>query len=620
MLYVKKIYLASIPLYVFNTHIMGLYSPNDPRYFTSFQELRRTTPEMLTAHPEPLQNYIKGLQAFYGMRGERNQAEGIRYITLASRTMPLALATLADFYYFGNGIPVNRKMAFLLFKKAADNNNAYSLAMLFTKPFYATAQLTFSEVTEWGELVENAAYKSKLYALAQAGNMEAQYALGSLLMKGAVFTKNIPEGLKLLKAAAAQNHIAARHTLGKLYQHGTDVPQDEELALTYFEQVSRYRNDMKFDYAALLTKPHRPFTNFPKAIQLFKELCAINYPHACKLLASNAFFGIDDSGAPTEPDYDKAFALYQKAVDFGDQSTLYMLANMYYYGLGTPADPEKANRMYKQILDSQDPTLLITQALMHEHGVGTPQNLEMAQALYKKLASVNIFAQKRFEALANKAFEIPTTPKKEKSKGKGKAKATIEPKETSSEEQAGSSELHEAIADIDIAGERLKTTLNTALSYDDQSIITGIDTHNNTITIKNPYDNSVVTITIDRLKPVTQQDLNSLVKFTYDDRIKEWFKLKEHTQTVDRHRFAQRIDEIMQLYGTRAYFIMPNGDVSKNSVMAGTITRADGSTLPGTFEYAFYTDPERGEVLYHRFFHPRSRAQTTYPKSVATHA
>jgi len=177
-------------------------------------------------------------------------------------------------------------------------------------------------------------------------------------------------------------------------------------------------------------------------------------------------------------------------------------------------------------------------------------------------------------------------------------------------------------SDIESTDETIKEMLNNALSYDDQSIITEIDPQNNIVIIKNPYDDSVVTVITDQQEPLTPRKIKSLRKFTYDDRVKKWFGPEEEIlvsfkengidrhrfaqrNEIDRHRFAQRVDEIIQLYGSKAIFVKPDGTLQENKILFGDITTKDKRTLKGTFEYAYYRD---GSKLYHRFLHPSSKA------------
>ena len=162
-----------------------------------------------------------------------------------------------------------------------------------------------------------------------------------------------------------------------------------------------------------------------------------------------------------------------------------------------------------------------------------------------------------------------------------------------------------------IAGDSLMKTLNEFGPYDDGSIISSISTDTEKIiVIRNPADRSTITIHFDKKRAINDHDLKKLVNYRYDDRVLRWFGTsgslaKETQEGIERHRFAKRVDEIAQIYGHKARFQTWDGQMIKNMVLPGTITRQDGRVLNGTFEYAFN---ENTGILYHRFFHPHSRA------------
>lgn len=611
-----NIKIIALLLICTTSHVLAFYSPNDPQFYKNVEILRQTTPAALAEYSEPMRNYAQGMKDFYGLGVEVNKKRGIEHFEKAAQeNLTIAQSTLGEIYSTGLGITPDLHKAFHWLKKAvdADKSDDFALALLFTKPFKPLSNLNLNEVPEWRKFIENRDYQNKLRNRARQGNSEAKFALAILLMRGTeFFPKNSVAGLKLLTQAADQGHVLAQHMMSFIYQTGQEVPQNIPLALEYLKKSAQYSVIARYDYAVMLNRSNTPYTDIPEAIKLFKQLREMKFARACTQLAVLASLGINDQGLPMDPDYDKSFKLYEEAVNLGDNFALYDVASMYKQGLGTRANPEMAANLYKKIMRLNDPHLSLAKALMYEYGLGVAKNIEEAKKLYKQAAPLYPYAEIRFEELVNQEFALEQSTKKTK----GKKKAETEP-ETPRAHQAGSSSSHAALADIDIAGEKLKAVLNNALHYEDKSIITDIDTHNNTITIKNPCDNSAVTITADRLKPITQQDLNSLIKFTYDDRVKKWFGPENqlralYTQDqIARHSFAQRVDQIMQLYGRKAYFVKSDGTITTNIVLDAKIIGEKGNQLSGQLQYAFNKD------VYHRFLHPNPNTQPNYPKAIA---
>lgn len=74
----------------------------------------------------------------------------------------------------------------------------------------------------------------KFQPLAEQGDAEAQYYLGSLYYYGKGVEKNYVEAKKWYRKAAAQGHAGAQEKLGEMYEKGVDVPQDHIAAYMWF--------------------------------------------------------------------------------------------------------------------------------------------------------------------------------------------------------------------------------------------------------------------------------------------------------------------------------------------------------------------------------------------------
>ena len=161
--------------------------------------------------------------------------------------------------------------------------------------------------------------------------------------------------------------------------------------------------------------------------------------------------------------------------------------------------------------------------------------------------------------------------------------------------------------------QELKDLLNGLIAYDDGSIISELDLDSNVITISNPYDDSTVIISVEDILCIPDTTANQL-DFLYAERVANWFNnatipLTATIETVERHRFAQRVDQMIILYGRPSSFINNYGQEVENLTLSGTIITQDGRQLDGIFEYAQAenTKDSGKPTLYHRFLHPNSR-------------
>jgi TPR repeat protein len=70
--------------------------------------------------------------------------------------------------------------------------------------------------------------------LAEKGDANAQYFLGSMYEGGIGVSQNDKTAVKWWKLAAEQGHVNALHNLGVMYDRGQGVPQDYKTALKWY--------------------------------------------------------------------------------------------------------------------------------------------------------------------------------------------------------------------------------------------------------------------------------------------------------------------------------------------------------------------------------------------------
>lgn len=182
------------------------------------------------------------------------------------------------------------------------------------------------------------------YKAAQNGNREALYNLGMYLLN-----KQHPRASHYLELAAKKHHIEAKWHLAliELTKHGK---KDYEKARDYLHSAA----DNGFAPAfAELGELYLKGLGGPKderlAMKLFQMGADKNEPNACEALA--------DLCQKKEPE--KAFKLYQKAVEGGSKFAMYKLATCYEQGRGTNQNIQEAIRLYEMLLP-ENPRLQAT--------------------------------------------------------------------------------------------------------------------------------------------------------------------------------------------------------------------------------------------------------------------
>jgi TPR repeat protein len=89
-------------------------------------------------------------------------------------------------------------------------------------------------------------------ALAERGNVQAEFFLGGMYLSGTGVPQDYAQALKWSSAAAKRGSTAAQFNLGKMYEQGLGVPQDNVQAHMWYslsassgdEQATRQRDEV----------------------------------------------------------------------------------------------------------------------------------------------------------------------------------------------------------------------------------------------------------------------------------------------------------------------------------------------------------------------------------------
>ncbi|KAG9289248.1 hypothetical protein G9A89_007493, partial [Geosiphon pyriformis] len=220
---------------------------------------------------------------------------------------------------------------------------------------------------------------------AEAGDLDAQYALALCYEYGLGTTKNVEKAFGLYSKAAEAGNIAAQTNLGFCYANGKGTKRNEEKALNSIQKQQRREIQM-----------HNTILRFEKAFELYSKAA-----EAGDLDAQYALALCYEYGLGTTKNVEKAFGLYSKAAEAGNTNTQYNLALCYANGKGTKRNEEKAFELYSIAaeagdLDAQYAIARSAEAgniaaqtnlgFCYANGKGTKRNEEKAFGLYSKAA------------------------------------------------------------------------------------------------------------------------------------------------------------------------------------------------------------------------------------------
>ena len=130
-------------------------------------------------------------------------------------------------WYTGETGLVDDELARKLLESAVIDNDP--LSVMWLARVYSTGRMTFPADKE--RAVEIAATViSQVEVLAEAGNAEAMFLMGTAFAEGLARTQDSVTAILWYRRAAEKNHVLAQHNIGNAYSSGTGVEQSDELA------------------------------------------------------------------------------------------------------------------------------------------------------------------------------------------------------------------------------------------------------------------------------------------------------------------------------------------------------------------------------------------------------
>jgi len=175
--------------------------------------------------------------------------------------------------------------------------------------------------------------RQRLINGANAGNVDAQYFLGTELLKGsALFKKDPIKASEWLRQAAEQGHAGAQHKLGIIYRGGMGLPKSESEAIKWLRLAAGWGvMEAQRDLDQLLTK------------QLVKPESGLT--KLAEKGESNAQYQLGMryvNGEGISKDPQKAVSWFKKAAEQNNPQAQYQLGKMYKEGIGVNPDPKQA--------------------------------------------------------------------------------------------------------------------------------------------------------------------------------------------------------------------------------------------------------------------------------------
>lgn len=302
----------------------------------------------------------------YGNDMEQNISQAVMWYGIAADEFQDGIASykLGQIYLHGsNDIEIDTelgnyycKQAYYIFKEEIANGKFFDdLENGTNKSFYQTDVSKTDAYKEYligrmylnGDGIEQNYYKAnQAFSLSSENGYEkANYVLGNQYYYGIGVNKDIDKAISAFEKTELSSSVA--YKLGILYEQKSDIPQDKEKALLYY-QISAELGNTSACYR--LGHYYLENNDIKQSINYFKESAKQGNPDASYQLGNiykSDKYGYKDD-ALSNKHFTSALSAYQtKFVENPTDGDIAMrIGTFYHYGLGVEHDIEKAISWY----------------------------------------------------------------------------------------------------------------------------------------------------------------------------------------------------------------------------------------------------------------------------------
>lgn len=328
--------------------------------------------------------------------------------------------SLAGMYYRGQGVEQDYERAFRLYQRSAEQGNSYAeyeLAKMYrdgigtdknqeaAEEHYENAFRGFTSLesrshddklqyrlgqmlhTGTGTKKDDTAAAEYWKSSARLGNVNAQYALGRLLLERG---DNPEQAVAWIKKTAENGSAAAQYALGKLYRDGDCVPRNITKAMELFILSAEQKNE----YAAYqLGRLYLAEEDIPKdveaAVRWLTFSASLNNQYAQYMLGKLYL-----AGEEVPQDVSKAMELFLLSANQKNDYAQYQLGKLYLAGEHVPKDVDSAIRWLEVSAEQGNQYAQYILGKLYLCGKEIPHDKEKAmQYLEASAAQGNIYAQ-----------------------------------------------------------------------------------------------------------------------------------------------------------------------------------------------------------------------------------
>ncbi|MFR2755384.1 MAG: MobP3 family relaxase [Eisenbergiella massiliensis] len=173
---------------------------------------------------------------------------------------------------------------------------------------------------------------------ADGGSASAQYALGKIYRDGVHVPRNISKAIELFALSAEQKNEYAAYQLGRLFLAGMDIPRDVDAAVRWLTFSAELKNQYaQYALGKLYLVGEDVIQDVTKAIELFLLAANQNNDYAQYQLGKLYL-----AGELIPKDVEHAVQWLDASAELGNQYAQYILGKLYLCGKDVPHDKAKA--------------------------------------------------------------------------------------------------------------------------------------------------------------------------------------------------------------------------------------------------------------------------------------
>lgn len=217
---------------------------------------------------------------------------------------------------------------------------------------------------------------AELEVAAEAGQADAQFALGMRYHTGEGASEDYAAAGRWFALAAAQGHPGASNQLARYRFEGLGGDKDVEEALRLFESAAASGDPQHvYDLARALEVVG---DDMSRVAQLYQQATDAGLDDAAVSLGV-----LYQEGRGVEQDYLRALELYEGPAAQGNGRALNNLGLLYVRGTGVPQDYARAAEYFTAAVELGLPTAMTNLGVLYENGYGVELDEERAKALYR---------------------------------------------------------------------------------------------------------------------------------------------------------------------------------------------------------------------------------------------